>query len=505
MTPRIPRSRALATALLFGVLSTGCGQPPPAVDASVGAAMAHDEHDDDRGPLMLLLSRTGREALGISIARVEQRPRRGAFDLPGRVEPVPGARRVAAAPVAGRLQLLRGSLEEVAAGDALFGVDAPSLWETRAVLAELEAEDHALEVWLEQAEHLELAHREREEALLLLVERWERRLGELRALREAAGGQGEALAAAETAHVEALARFAEARELGAEHHAEAAERRAMRTGIAARREALFAGLGQVLGRTQAELHEADASGEPLWRRIEQVEVRTSAAGVIDDILATDGAWVQAGDVVLGLRNPRALWIKAEALQAELPGLERATAAFARPADDPPGEGGGPAGEVGSRAVPIRLAPGLEADPRRRTAEVLAFFDGAVPPWARPGLAVRIAAAVEAADAGFAVPAAAVRRDGLDRGVWVQDPGDPARLVFVHVKVLAEDRGWVWIDDEDHSDHDHGEGQGQASADLIHADTRVVVRGAGRLLLATRGALQTGGHFHADGTFHADDH
>src|SRR5690606_15613003 len=108
-----------------------------------------------------------------------------------------------------------------------------------------EAELLAQEAWLRESLELERAHRDHEAALGALVERWQRRLAELAALRDAAGGQGEALAAAETALVEARARFAEARELGAEHHAEVAERTARRVGLGARREALLGGLAEV--------------------------------------------------------------------------------------------------------------------------------------------------------------------------------------------------------------------------------------------------------------------
>ncbi|MEZ6013777.1 MAG: HlyD family efflux transporter periplasmic adaptor subunit [Planctomycetota bacterium] len=509
LTQTQARTAALAAALGFGLALglAGCGDAASESsgstrDAQAAAAGQADDHDHDHegGPLTLMLNRSGREALGIAVAQVEARPRRGAFDLPGRVELLPGARRAAAAPVEGRLSLRAHLLDEVARGDALFALDAPILRDLKASLAEVDAELSAQEAWLAEARELERAHEDHEAALAELVARWERRLTELRALREAAGGQSEALAAAETALVEARSRSAEAREAGAEHHAEVAERGARRAGLGARRAALLGSFAQVLGVELDALTVTDAAGQPAWQALTEVIVRATSDGLVDDVSATDGAWMHAGDQVLGLRRQGELWVRAEALQSELPSLDRATTALARPADAHPGD---------ERRVRVTLAPGLTADAARRTAEVLARFEGAPPEWARPGLAVRIEALVEEPDAGFAVPAAAVRRDGLDRGVWVEDPGAPARLVFVHVEVLAEERGWIWIDDEVHAEHDKDHPEGEADdhdhgpVDAIQATTKVVVRGAGRLLLATRGAVQEGGHFHADGTFHAE--
>ncbi len=482
---------------------TGCGDSAakkPSAPAAEPAAEDEHDHDHDHGPLTILLNSAGRNALGVALAEVEVRPRRGAFTLPGQIELVPGARFAASAPVEGRLSLAVGLLDEVAAGAPLFTLDAPALRMLKADLAEVDAALAANAAWLAEARELERAHRDHEAAVLALVERWERRLGELQTLREAAGGQAEPIAAAETALVEARARHAEARELGAEHHAAIAEREAQQIGYDARRAALLAGLAQVLGVELAALDGVDDAGRPRWQGITHVTVRAAADGLVDDLHLTDGAWAHAGDPVLGLRRPRALWVRAEALQADLGALEHASAALVAPADAPAGD---------ARRARVVLAAGLAADPVRRTAEVLARFEGEPPAWARPGLAVRVEAVVEAGSEGFAVPAAALRRDGLDRGVWVQDPGNPARLVFVHVNVLGEARGFVWIDDEEHHEEDHAHDEGEdhdhGPVDAIQAGTRVVVRGAGRLLLSTRGAAQEGGHFHADGTFHAEEH
>jgi hypothetical protein len=478
------------------------GVPEPSDVAADAAELEHDDHEHDASP-MILLNRAGRDALGVAVAPVERRPRRGAFDLPGSIELVPGARRAAAAPVEGRLGLVVQLLDEVRAGDPLFTLEAPALRELKASIAELDAELLAQESWLHEALELERAHRDHEAALGALVERWQRRLTELSVLRDAAGGQGEALAAAETALVEARARFAEARELGAEHHAEVAERTARRIGLAARRDALLGGLAEVLGVSVASLDTRGEDGSSAWQNVSQIVVRATTDGLVDDVSATDGAWAHAGDLVLSMRRPRELWVRAEALQSDLDSLERAAVATVRPANAVAGD---------AHASRVTLFPGLAADAERRTAEVLARFEGAPPAWARPGLAVSVGAIVAEADAGFAVPAAAVRRDGLDRGVWVEDPATPARLVFVHVEVLAEERGWVWIDDEVHAEHpEDGEGSESPAdhehgpVDAIRDGARVVVRGAGRLLLATKGSEQQGGHFHADGTFHAEDH
>jgi len=500
-------ARAGFTLALLGTCACGDGAGPPAgertgniTESQGSASEAEIDRDHGPGPTTIVLNRDGRAALGIEVAPVERRSRSAGFSLPGSVELRPGARRAAAAPLAGRLSLSAGLLDEVATGDVLFSVDAPALRETKASITDLDAELAAQDAWLREAAQLEQAHLEHEAALVALRERWERRLVELRELREAAGGQSEALATAETAMVETRARYAEAREAGADQHAAVAERRALRTGLAARREALLNGLAQVLDLAPESLVELDPAGRLVWQSLSRVDVRATAPGLVDDVEATDGAWVAAGDLVLGLRRSGELWVRAEALQSELPKIGTLAGAIVRPAEAQPSD---------PREARVELLPGLDADPHRRTAEVLARFTAGVPAWARPGLAVRVHGEVDEADEGFAIPSAAVRRDGLERGVWIEDPSLPARLVFVHVTVLAEQRGWIWIDDEKHH-HDEDLAAPNEPAetpheepDFITATTRVVVRGAGRLLLATRGAGQAGGHFHADGTFHAE--
>jgi len=103
----------------------------------------------------------------------------------------------------------------------------------------------------------------------------------------------------------------------------------------------------------------------------------------------------------------------------------------------------------------------------------------------PGAAASVSGLV--ASSRVAVPTAALRRDGVERVVWVENPARPVELIAVPVVVLEEGPEWTFIESP------------------IEPGNRVVARGAGRLALAAQGASQAGGHFHADGSFHAEEH
>lgn len=485
LTMRAIQSNVTLALLLVLLTSCGGGDAPPAGAGPDGAgsadgADAHDDHADD-GPSekerSIVLNAAGRQSLGLLFETVEQRPRGPLLDFPGSVEPTYDARHIASAPLAGRIELVVLPMETVAEGAVLFRIDAPDWRILQADLAEAEATISGLDAWLGEVETLVLAHRRHEAALSSLEDRWKDRLSQLESIRESAGGQASALVTAQAALLDARARLSEAQEVGARLAVDRAEHVASRESMLARRRSLLARASTLVGKSVEDLSVTTAAG-PAWAAVSRIEVRARRGGLVDVLHENDGAWAEAGRAILELRRTDALWVHADVWQADLPKLAASAIVTIRPAS-------GPAGDT--RAARATLRPGLTADPREMSAAAIAIFDGGPPAWARPGLAVRVQVEPpEEASSSPAVPLAAIRRDGLERVVWVEDPSNKATLICIPVEVIDEADGWAWIESP------------------IEPGMRVVVRGAGRLSLAVSGSESSGGHMHADGTFHAED-
>lgn len=112
-------------------------------------AFGHDEHDHghDHGQAPgVEVGAVAAKAMGLRTVRAEKRRMRSTVTLLGRIELAPDARRVAAAPVGGRISLKVGTLQTVRRGEVLFTVDAPEL----AVRArEIEVLERRLKVYRE--------------------------------------------------------------------------------------------------------------------------------------------------------------------------------------------------------------------------------------------------------------------------------------------------------------------------------------------------------------------
>ena len=112
-------------------------------------------------------------------------------------------------------------------------------------------------------------------------------------------------------------------------------------------------------------------------------------------------------------------------------------------------------------------------------------DGA--PKARPGERASADCVLDAsAPESFAVPTAAIVRNGLDPVVFVRDEHDADTFLAVPVVPGASGSGWTAI------------------TGLDDPDAEVVTDGVYELklaLAAQSGNKKAAGHFHADGTFH----
>lgn len=117
---------------------------------AVGTAYGEEacpDHDHDHGHAHgagVEVSESAAQAMGLRTVRPEKRRLRSMVSLQGRVELAPDARRVSAAPVAGRIDLRVRSLQEVRPGDLLFTIDAP---ECRAKAKEIEVLEQRLKVY----------------------------------------------------------------------------------------------------------------------------------------------------------------------------------------------------------------------------------------------------------------------------------------------------------------------------------------------------------------------
>lgn len=158
----------------------------------------------------------------------------------------------------------------------------------------------------------------------------------------------------------------------------------------------------------------------------------------------------------------------------------------RPLEDALARSGGVAGTAstsssGSSVVTVTFEAGVVAEEARtRVAARLERAAASLAPGAAPTVSNLVSSS------RLAVPTTALRRDGAERIVWVENPATTMELIAVPVTVIEEGPEWTFVDSP------------------IEPGNRVVARGAGRLGLAAQGASQSGGHFHADGTFHAEE-
>src|SRR5690606_32594551 len=87
-----------------------------------------------------------------------------------------------------------------------------------------------------------------------------------------------------------------------------------------------------------ELRSAHSSSQqPLWRTLQTLELRATAAGVVELVSVTDGAWADQGDMVLSMINPQALRFRAVGLQSDLWRLEDGLPASIVPAQSTGGQ------------------------------------------------------------------------------------------------------------------------------------------------------------------------
>ena len=420
---------------------------------------------------------TVRSNLGVTFAKVMPRAVAATTRYPGRFEPAPGARREHRAPTEGRVTLRVKPFDRVAAGDELFRLDAPRLRELRRTEAELAATRGEAAAKLSGLPAFRQAHRAHEAALRTAVDLWRQRVVDLEDLAKNGVGRMEELAAARAESASAESAFAETLEKDADLGARETELTATVAGCDAR----LALLRLELSALTSGFHETAASrpaGGPTSGP-DAVVVRATAAGVVELVAATEGAWASTGELVARTLDPAALVLRATASQSDLPRLIGPVDARIAAAT-----GGAAAGSWPSLAATLSVEPFAAAE--ERSVGLIATPLTPPPPWARPGVAAALEVAPGGAEPELSVPRVCVMRDGLRHVIFRRDPANKDRAIRVEAELGADDGRFVVLKSG------------------VREGDEVVQDGAYLLMLSSSGSAAKGGHFHSDGTFHAGE-
>lgn len=418
-----------------------------------------------------------RRNLGIEFVKVERRRVAQTLRLPGHFELLPSARHEHRVPVAGRVEVLVEPLQQVKAGDVLFRIDSPEWRRVQKDLGDLASAVQIAQARIQAMQPLVAAHRVHEQSLRDAIAVMEARVTNLDETRASVGGQAQELATARVQLAQVRAEVAEAAEKRAETEALHGELQAnVSAGQDRSRLALDAAATLVAmpaEKLQAGV-EGSPGGVPAWRAITAIEVRATAAGIVDKLPVAHGGWVETGALVLTITDLSLVRFRARGLQSDLASLQQGLSAqVVLP------QGSGPAQE----RLAGTLALGVEADPAQRTIDAF-LRPAAVPVWARPGIAGFLEVETRGGgDPELAIPLSAVLQDGLQRVLFRRDPADPDKVIRLEADLGLDDGRWVVV-----------------KSGLRDGD-EVVLAGAYELMLASSGSAAKGGHFHADGMFH----
>jgi multidrug efflux pump subunit AcrA (membrane-fusion protein) len=445
------KSNHLAIALLVSASACQPAPEPP---------VANVPTESDTPSNRIDIPATVRRNLGITFATVESRRVADTIRVPGAFELRSRARHEYRMALPGRVELLVDQYETVEADQLLFRFQSPAWPE---LLHEIIVGEQAIDTALAEIEVAEARSGEARRKLELAQERIE-------ALAQADFKRADL--EAEAAELEAsLPRLAAERKLS-----EARLSNARRT----REHALHrAATAAALPETQLE-REVRVGGKlvPTYQTIDWIEVRAAAAGVVELLAVTDGAFVEPPATVLSTVDPAQVRFRALALQGDLPRLADAAGAHIVPPRSP--------GIPIEDSVPATMTFGLEAHPQERTMTLLAT-PLELAPWIHPGVSGFLEIVVDSSPRALAVPRSAIVQDGLTHVFFRRDPSDPSTAIRVEADMGVSDGRWVVLNS--------GVGPGD----------EVVLAGAYELKLATtqnRSGSQ-GGHVHADGSTHTE--
>jgi hypothetical protein len=451
----------LATALLGCLAAVGCDGG----GGDSGSASTQPASEPAKGPTNRIdLPEQVRQNLGITFAKVELRRVASTIRVPGKFELLPTARREYRTPVAGRVDLLVKQYDQVQAGTALYRLSSPEWIRLR---QQLQDDQAAIGKAMAEVAAAEAAVKEARESVRILQER--------------IGG----LAEAGTRNAELETQLAERKATLPRLEAQAGAERAKLQAAQHRFPLSLATAAAMSGLTAEQLSEqvpssaGDGEKVPRWQMANDIEVKASAAGVVEAFGVTDGGWAESAALVLSVVDTRSLRFRASGLQADLGRIPAGAAANIIP---PLSNAKGAAPEPQAGSVHF----GLEANPETRTIELLIVMPGKVADWARAGVSAYAEIVTdETSEPGPAIPLAAVVQDGLERVYFRRDPRAPDRVIRIEGDFGVADGKWVAVQSG------------------VKAGDEVVLDGVYELMLTGSGKSTGGGHFHADGTWHPD--
>lgn len=498
----LPRSRLF---LLFLLPLAACGKDAP---ASRGAATASPPVTN-RIPLPPeVVANLGVTFEKARLGRLETRLR-----VPGRVEIAPEARFTVRAPAAGRVVLRVVRWQRVAAGEVLGELLSPELRASQESLAEAHAGIERADVDILRARAESGPLREIAEATeAALAAARERAIAAEGALVAARALEASALArvtataklsadsslpastlfAAQKDHVEAQAAALEAagrrddakalvpdlvmklsvaqsRAATTEREIAILERKKATSEVSYRQQ--LRALAVLTGLSVEEL-EADGPQGHGWLRLESIPLRAPAAGLVVEVTATAGEWLEGASTVLRVADPSKVVFRGEVPEAD-------TARIPIGADVRIEVGCADCGYVEAKlTTPLTIA-----DPRTRTVglEIALPGDGAEFP---DGVSATAAVLLERSkNEEVLVPTACVVQDELETIVFRRDPAKADQLIRQPVAVGRRSEGLVEVLSE------------------LSAGDEVVRDGIHQLRLTGTGKAPANGHFHSDGTFH----
>lgn len=503
-------SRALVVSLGAALSGVACGGGSP-------AGKPADQADHPELTNRIHVPAEVVDNLGITFERARRGRLETRLAVPGRVEIAPDARFAVRAPVRGRVVQKAARWQRVGAGEVLAELVAPDLKDALVAIVEAsEAVDRAaidLEAARVNATHApSLARAEDAAAVAAQVRiatarnahdgalaaeasartraaRLSAPVGDgalppatlAAAQREVAEAQTALLGAAralDDAVAEAPAAAARAAAAAARASAAAREVALLERRLAvaeADRTRRLRAFASVTGVSEEALR-GGTPNRPAWMDVDVVRLKAPVAGVVTELAAADGEWVEASDVVVRVVDPTRVLFRGEVPETDLARIPRDAKARV---------------DVGCATCgPVETAltaPLLLADPRTRTVAVELALPGGTDAHPDGASATASLLLAKAEHDEVLVPEACVVRDELEFLVFRRDPADPAQVVRTPVALGRRADGWVEVLS--------GVGEGD---EVVRAGVHQL-----KLLGVGKGGMK--GHFHADGTWHEGDH
>lgn len=470
----------------------------------------HDHGDEEAGTVAVPIPQQVRQNLGITFVTAEQRSVTETIRVPGRFEALPSASREYHAPVAGRVELLVNQYDKVTTGTPLYRLDSGEWRRMQQELLTIEAEVAASSASLmtaqvareggeaargvtrqriaaadEHIENLEESVRlaeEREKQVLRLQDIVGGRMADVNEARSQLASLRNELSQAREDRAELeqtrlqLSTDTTGSSFGTSETLKATllARRAEYESAKARRDLLKASLLSIMGDSASPL---SAGANTLWQPVPEITVKASAEGIVNEVAATSGGYVDANAQIMSVHNPGVLRFRAVALQSDIDRLQ----------DTMPGRLLAPGGQANRAHIPVNVTLAVEADAEERTFDLVANV-AADYPWVRKGLSTDLELNVEdSGTSSVAVPDSAIIQDGLEKVVFRRNPANRDEAHRVPVLLGTSDGRWTTI------------------TEGVNAGDELVLHGVYELKLATAAAPAKAGHFHADGTFHEGDH